>query len=119
MPRPKKKRSRAQLESLSRGRDQVELQRRKRRSSVLQEELYDGQMRLRKKELKRAQRGRATTMAMFFLLFIMIINCQLLDGLTRWESIDHIARLSNKSPGRLSQSYNHYIKTGNVLVPHK
>ena len=118
MPR-RKKRSRAQMEACDRCNDTLDRNRRKRRSSGLQAELYDTQMRFRKSELKKAQRGRATTIAMFFLLFIMIINSQLLDGLTRWESVNNIARLSNKSPGRLSQNYNHYIKTGNILVPHK
>lgn len=107
------------MESLGKGRDEVDRQRRKRRSSALQEELYDSQMRSRKKELKKARTGRATTIGMFFLLFMMIINCQLLDGLTRWESVSRIARLSGKCPSRLSQNYNHYIKTGKVLVPHK
>ena len=107
------------MESLDRCRDKLDLQRRKRRSSALQEELYASLLPLRKKELKKAQIGRATTIGMFFLLFMMIINCQLLDGLTRYESVSHIARLSGKSPHRLSQNYDHYIKTGKVLVPHK
>ena len=116
MPKRKSKRSAAQMESLQRGREKSKKVFVKRRSSALQEELYQAQIRQRKKELKNSTRCRATPLAVLVMLFLMIINCQLIDGLGRWKAVNRIASLSNKSAGRLNTSFVHYVKTGNILV---
>ena len=116
MPRLKAKRSAAQQEAAKKGTNATKKRKVARRSSVLQEEMYQSQLKDRQKEIKMATRGRSTSLVQFLLLFLMIINCQLQDGLGRYESISKIARLANKSPHRLSTKFNHYVKTGNVLV---
>ena len=115
MPR-KKKRSAAQLEAAARGTQSTKKIKVKRRSGEILEELYQSQIRDRKKELTSAMRGRGTSLAVLLMLFLMIINVQIQDGLGRWESVTKIAGYSNKSPYRLSVKFNHYVKTGNVLV---
>ena len=52
MPKLRSKRSRAQMEAARKGTASTKRQKVKRRSSVLQEELYNSQMHARKKELK-------------------------------------------------------------------
>lgn len=117
MPK-RKRRSAAQLAAAKRGSDTRatywdEIKKAKKRDVD-----YRNMLKTRRELIHSQRRGRRTSPQMILLLlllFLQIINVQLIEGLSRYEAVDKIAMYSDKNKWRLRASYDHYIKTGNVL----
>ena len=109
MPRPSKRRRHSSVAGEMAGK--VHQTKRIRRESFM------STLKLRQSSLKKWKFGRMLTFGMLLLLFLQIINIQLRDGLSRYKAVDNIASISNVSSHRLKVKYDHFFRTGNIVVP--
>ena len=108
----RKKRSPRQLEAAKRGNKRnAEYWNQKR-----QEEQSKKNLEQRRDEIHRQRRGHPRTFFVLLLLFLQIINVQLLDGVTRYEAVGRVAAISDMNRWKLMPVYTHFMKTGKVLV---
>ena len=108
MPKKNKRRSSASL-SLAKAR---ECKRQKRNCR----EAFQSLLEMRRASLKRWKLGKMLTFGMLLLLFLQMLNLQLMDGLTRYQAAERIGTISNVNSRRLRAKYDHFFRTGTILV---
>tara|TARA_B100001123_G_C14763245_1_gene809645 strand:- start:270 stop:617 length:348 start_codon:yes stop_codon:yes gene_type:complete len=113
MPRTKKRKSHAQDLALERGRNKLL----KTKHAKKDKEKRIQHLEIRRDLIRGQRRGRGRTFWVLLLLFLQIINIQLLDDVTCKEAVGRVASISSMDRWKLMPVYVHYIKTGNVLVP--
>lgn len=112
MPK-RKRRSAAQQLALERGREKLQKTNDAKREKAKRTEHLE----IRRDLILGQRRGRGRTFWVLLLLFLQIINIQLLDDISCNEAVGRVASISNMNRWRLMPVYMHYMKTGKVLVP--
>ena len=70
----------------------------------------------RRKVLVSSRRGANGAIVRLLMLFVLIVNYQLLEKMTEWKAIQKGCAMTNSSASMNVVPYRHFMETGNILI---